>query len=314
MPCNVYRSPDGQIQVITCTRGSQVKRCNQCWRVRPLKAFWSDRAGREVQDCCFCRARRRMPVLDHRVGLPRESELRVCIVPSSSNRKLGPIPEVYVTASTCPPSCPSFNAGCYGESGLMRHHWRRVDSRGVPWTELCKFVASLPDGQLWRYAVLGDLPGIGESVDELRLGELLWANRRKRGFTFTHKHSEQATRVAVESTAHGLTVNLSADCLDEADYLAEIGRATVVLPVDATNRQRTRDGRSVAKCPATYVAGMNCARCGLCAQSRANRPIVGFPAHGLRKREVSDRAKSNPNQEWLDAAAARVSRRQGGAS
>jgi hypothetical protein len=31
MPCHVYRSEDGQIQVIACTRGSQVKRC-KCGR------------------------------------------------------------------------------------------------------------------------------------------------------------------------------------------------------------------------------------------------------------------------------------------
>lgn len=31
MPCNVYRSPDGQIQVITCTRGSSAKHC-KCGR------------------------------------------------------------------------------------------------------------------------------------------------------------------------------------------------------------------------------------------------------------------------------------------
>jgi len=31
MPCNVYRSEDGRIQVITCSRGSNAKRC-KCGR------------------------------------------------------------------------------------------------------------------------------------------------------------------------------------------------------------------------------------------------------------------------------------------
>lgn len=173
---------------------------------------------------------------------------------------------------------------------MLRQHWRDVENRGVSWSDLCRFIASLPDGQLWRYAVVGDLPGIGEHIDELKLGELVLANRGKHGFTFTHKHSEQAIRAARDATGQGLTVNLSADYLNQADLFAEQQmRTVVVLGLDAPHRFKTMDGRTVVKCPATYMTDVDCSRCGLCSKAQPNRPIVGFPAHGLRKREVSER-------------------------
>ncbi len=221
---------------------------------------------------------------------PSRQNLAVTIIPSSKNRKLGPIPEVYVTASTCPPSCPMFNAGCYGESGLMREHWRNVERHGVEWSELCDFVAALPIGQLWRYAVVGDLPGVGESIDGLALMELIDANHGRKGFTFTHKRN---SAVIATSNGLGFTINLSADSLTEADELVALGIGPVVsvVPSDAPiHGNVTPVGRKVVLCPATHTEGVTCASCRMCANPN-RKSIIGFPAHGLRKREVSDRAR-----------------------
>jgi hypothetical protein len=272
-----------------------MRRCNQCWRWLPPEHFWSERHGRHLQDCDACRANRRAPVKSHRIGLPVYSELRVSIIPESKNRKLGPIPAVYVTASTCPPSCGMYNAGCYGEHGLMRHHWREVDCFGVSWSELCDFVSKLPAEQLWRYGVLGDLPGEGDEIDCRALADLVIASKGTRGFAFTHKRKNlsyvsQLNRYAVKYDLDTLTINLSADNLAQADELYEHGPVAVVLPIGAPRRLNTPAGHLVVQCPATYQDNVTCATCGLCARA-GRKSIVGFPAHGLRKREVSERAK-----------------------
>lgn len=270
--------------------GASEKRCNQCWQVKPLEQFSGRIPGRVYQDCTECRTNKYAPVANHRTGLPTDSPLRVLIQSESRNEKLGPIPAVYVTASTCPPSCVQYNSGCYAESHLTREHWRRVESDGVSWGELCLFVARLPEGQLWRYAVAGDLPGVGETVEPYELGLLIYANSGRRGFAFSHKRSQQALTEISLANELGFTVNLSADNLREADYLSAWGPVAVVLPSDAPDKLTTPEGRKVLVCAYERGIGIRCSDCGLCAVSN-RRQIIGFRAHGLRKREVSERAR-----------------------
>ena len=169
----------------------------------------------------------------------------------------------------------------------MRKFWRDVEKTGKSWDDLCEFVGKLPAGKLWRYAVVGDLPGIGESVDRAALFELVGSNEGRRGFGFTHKRSREAIESASDATILGLTMNLSANNLVQADELREHGQVATALPLDAPLKLRTPKGYTVITCPATYRDDVNCSRCGLCASTNPKRPIIGFPAHGLRKREVS---------------------------
>lgn len=267
------------------------KRCNQCWKVKAIDPHFLGRIpGHVYQDCAECRAKKYAPVENHRTGLPVDGKLRVLIEPSSGNRKLGPIPAVIVTASTCPPSCAQYNAGCFAESHLLRSHWRRVERDGVSWSELCNFVRALPERQLWRYAVAGDLPGVGESVDSYLLGLLIYANTGRRGFAFSHKRSPQALTEIALANELGFTINLSADNLREADELSKYGPVAVVLPSDAPDKLTTPGGRKVLVCAYERGIGIRCSECGLCAVSN-RRQIIGFRAHGLRKREVSERAR-----------------------
>jgi hypothetical protein len=267
---------------------SSTKRCNQCWQVKSIEPhFLGRKPGHAYQDCIECRAAKSegRRVANHRTGLPTQSPLRVLIQGRSGNSKLGPIPAVTVTASTCPPSCGQFNHGCYAESHILREQWRKVEYAGVSWSELCDFVRAFPLRQLWRYAVAGDLPGVGESIDWHALWQLEEANLGKRGFTFTHK------RAALKRDAGDFTINMSADNLLQADEFAEYGPTVVVLPSDAPDRLLTPGGRKVVVCSAEQNHSVTCARCGLCAQGRKSRPIIGFRAHGLRKREVSERSR-----------------------
>ena len=156
----------------------------------------------------------------------------------------------------------------------------------MPWAEFCDTIAALPADQLWRMNQAGDLPGIGESVDPVALGQLVAANAGRRGFTYTHKHSSAALHWVRHANAWGFTVNLSANDLQHADQLADTqaGPVVVVLPIDAPQQTITPAGRKVITCPATYREDISCATCQLCQRQRET--IIGFPAHGTGKAKV----------------------------
>lgn len=209
----------------------------------------------------------------------------------SGNRKTGPIPVTYSERETCPPSCPHYRADCYAEDFYTRMAWDKVPVRGGTLGALCEAVAALPEGQLWRHNVAGDLPGEGESVDPVALGEIVRANIGRRGFTYTHKKSPEAVHWAQHATAWGFTVNLSADDAGEADTLAETGLPVcAIVPMDTPEKTETPAGRTIIVCPAQSREDIDCATCGLCARAD-RRVIIGFRAHGTRARVADAKAR-----------------------
>lgn len=217
--------------------------------------------------------------------------LRIHFVPVSSNSKTGPIPVTYSERATCPPSCPHYREDCYAEDYYTRMVWDKVGARGQSLADVAARIAALPDGQLWRMNVAGDLPGEGETVDAVALGEIVRANIGKRGFTYTHKKSLEAIEWAQHATAWGFTVNLSADDAGECDTLADSGLPlTCIVPTDTPEHSTTPAGRPIVVCPAQTRENVTCATCGLC--QRANRAvIVGFRAHGTRARVADAKAR-----------------------
>ena len=214
---------------------------------------------------------------------------KVHVTLKSSNVKTGPIPVSVTGADSCPPSCPFSGGGCYAKGGPLAIHWRKVTAgdRGVDWDQFCDTVAGFEPGQLWRHNAAGDLPGAGESIDPVALGELVKANIGKRGFTYTHKTNDAENFYWIRAANDwGFTVNLSANDLHDADMLAEhnAGPVVVVLPSTQTKNTTTPAGRAVVICPATQRDDVSCATCQLCARQRD--VIVGFPAHGTRKRVI----------------------------
>jgi len=272
-----------------------VRRCAQCWQFKPATHFLGARGGL-VQRCRACREtyanwkagnrasepRRRLPVVSD--GPPR-----VTWSARSGNVKLGGIPAAIVSGETCPPSCGFYGNGCFAEFGFLGAHWRRTGEEGLTWDAFLDRVRELPTGQLWRYGVAGDLPGQGDTLDPVALGQLVRANLGRRGFAFTHKPlAFKFERWAVRgANAAGLTINLSADSLEQADARAElgVGPVAVVLPTGASSDIRTPAGRRVVICPAE-TRGLTCSECQLC--SRAERTgVVGFVAHGQMRETVS---------------------------
>lgn len=277
------------------------RRCPQCYKLRAYPREFIGAKGKPIRWCIHCRANYRgwdKKTAEERASIPRTGvprggeRLRVTFVESSHNAKLGGIPASWSSRNTCPPSCSFYDAGCYALYGKLAFHWRNVPRDGLTWDQFCERIIDLPAGQLWRHNVAGDLPGLGEDIDEEQLQLLVYANRGRRGFTFTHKHVLENAQIVNWAVSYGFVINLSAGSLEQADKLASFGFApvAVVLPSDAPAKLRTPEGRRVVVCP-SETHGLTCAECQLCAKAD-RQSIVGFRAHGQSKRLVSELVRS----------------------
>ena len=225
---------------------------------------------------------------------------RAALTYPSGNEKTGPIAVSTTSSETCPDACPLRKNGCYAEGYPLSQHWKRLDRGewGGTWEAFLDRVRALPLHTMFRHNQAGDLPGRGDTIDGEPLAQLAAACRKRelRAFTYTHKpvgwqslESVANMRAVASANASGLTINLSADTIAEADELAALGAApvVVVLPFDALDHAtRTPAGRQVVVCPAQTKAELTCAQCGLCAIA-TRKSIIGFKAHG------SSRARAN---------------------
>ena len=215
-------------------------------------------------------------------------------VKKSANRKTGAIPVTYSERKTCPDTCPHKDADCYAEDYYTRMAWDKVPQRGGDINALCDSVSALPDGQLWRHNVAGDLPGDNRKIDTKALTAIIRANKGKRGFTFTHKPMSSAKNRALVQTANngGFTVNLSADDVGHADKLASLDIAPVVaiVPIDTADKFTTPNGRAGIVCPAQSRDDVTCLDCKLCSVA-SRRVIIGFRAHGTKAKQTDALAR-----------------------
>ena len=214
--------------------------------------------------------------------------MQVHLSPKSANVKTGPIPVSTTESASCPADC-AMRAECYAASGPLAMHWRAVSNgtRGTSWGQFCASIAALPDGQVWRHNQAGDLPQVDGTIDAVKLGQLVAANAGRRGFTYSHHRDAASIGWIRHANAWGFTVNLSANDLADADYLADqdAGPVVVVVPSTQTTNTTTPAGRSVVICPATQRDDVSCATCQLCQRQRS--AIVAFPAHGTRHRVIN---------------------------
>lgn len=216
---------------------------------------------------------------------------QIALTLKSRNAKVGPLPVSTTEFTTCPPACGLQGQGCFADGGPLAIFWAKVNARkaGLAWTQFLAAVKALPTGQPWRHNQAGDLPGLGNKLDATALGQIVAAQTGKRGWTYTHKPPTKSNlRAIATANAGGFTVNLSANNLAQADRLADTGAGPVVvlLPVDTRRAVKTPAGRTVAICPAALSDTITCATCLLCAMP-GRRAIIGFPAHGARKRLIS---------------------------
>jgi len=208
----------------------------------------------------------------------------------SANSKTGPIPVSTSGDETCADDC-AMRDECYAATGPLALHWAKVSdgTRGTNWLTFVAAIAALPTGQLFRHNQAGDLPKKGGTIDPVKLGQLVRANLGKRGFTYSHHRDAASIGWIRHANNWGFTVNLSANNLSDADMLADhaAGPVVVVLPSTQTRNTVTPRGRPVVICPATQRDDVSCATCQLCQRQRG--AIVGFPAHGTRRRIINIR-------------------------
>lgn len=234
------------------------------------------------------------------------------LTPVSSNRKTGPIAVTTNSKATCPDACPFKARGCYAASGVLNIHWlavtRGINARGgqagTDFKGFLNGLNSLPVGQLTRLNQAGDLPGTNNTIDGRKLSAIVKAGKGKRFFTYTHKpvivkvkgQKRVNSRTVARNRAHiktanqnGTVINLSGNNLKHADQLKalNIGPVVCVLPLGAPNVLFTPAGNKVVKCPAQTKEYVTCSTCKLCAQGKRS-VIVGFEAHGMAKRKVSE--------------------------
>lgn len=273
-------------------------RCPQCYHVREWPADFIGKRGRPVNFCTVCQAKYAgwmgKTTAEKLAATPaREDPLptgRMLFTLRSQNKKTGPIPVSISERGTCPPSCSLYEAGCYASYGKLGAHWRgRGTAAGswVSWEAFLARVRGLPKGTLWRHNEAGDLAGSAAGLDRKKLGQLVRANRGRRGFTFTHRTDKANWGALRQANLNGFTINLSADSPEEADrllqagepFLGTAGPVALILPRGAQRRgMRTPAGHRVVVCPA-QTAGITCAECELCANP-FRRSVVGFLAHG----------------------------------
>lgn len=208
----------------------------------------------------------------------------------SKNKKTGGIPTSTSHKGTCPQTCPMWD-NCYAKAGPQHIHWSAVSKgeRGSDWDAFIKQVKNLPNSQLWRHNVSGDLCHIDGTIDKNALGDLIMANAKKKGFTYTHHllHSENINLIRIANNA-GFTINCSTESVEQADRIMTEHKLPAVAIVKSTETRRswkTENGRTVQVCPAQLKDSMNCAKCGLCQD--ANRDyIIAFKAHGIYTKKI----------------------------
>lgn len=227
----------------------------------------------------------------------------VHLTPVSGNSKVGPIKVTTTEKKSCPKECGIMDE-CYANGYHLNMHWTKVSSheRGDNWWGFVDRVKRFRKGELWRHNQAGDLPKDEEqSADVDRLDSdkcmaLADAASHTDGWTYTHydptdKHNGEVIKNM--NTIGGLVVNLSADTLDKADEYHELGIApvTVPLPADAPHLgNKTPNGLPIVVCPAQTNEEIQCATCELC-QVRDRKSIVGFLAHGVKAKQLTEKLK-----------------------
>lgn len=219
--------------------------------------------------------------------------MQVLFTKKSRNRKTGPIPVTTQESNTCPNTCPQKDRGCYPRFSFTGMQWKALDAGkvGISWKEFLAEVRKMAEGQLWRFGVAGDLPGKGNRINKIKLQQLIDANRGKRAIIYSHKPLTKANQQMISgANEQGLTINLSADSLKDAEKKAalQIGPVVMTMPEDPSIwPTQTKAGQKIVPCPAVTHEGVTCMSCGLCARG-SRKVIIGFPAHGTGKRMVEE--------------------------
>lgn len=206
----------------------------------------------------------------------------------SSNKKTGCIPTTMTEKASCPDRCPLKGNGCYAENFPLSLHWNKVADKGIGIGELAKALQKLPEGQLWRHNVAGDI-NLDTTEGRQELAAIIRANKARnlKGFTYTHVNPYVHWKELFAVNSWGFTVNISCDSYAQVDDMMKKGLPAVcVVPEDTNKTQYTPEGNKIKMCPAVLSDEVTCETCGICANSK-RQFAIGFPAHGARRKVVN---------------------------
>lgn len=192
--------------------------------------------------------------------------------------------------STCPDACLLKGNGCYAENFPLVLHWVKQDTVGVDFATVLYAVRTLPKKTLWRLFEAGDFEGDGEFISATQVVALLAANQGKRGFGYTHYPVFPNLEVLQLMNASGLTINVSADTIEQAVVYRSLGLPTTLLVSENYPKDTVVNGMRIVVCPNQSVVKPNgkkpqCLDCQLC-QIADRDYVIGFRAHGTKKRKI----------------------------
>ena len=167
---------------------------------------------------------------------------------SAGNSKTGAMLLVRSPRSTCPESCGLKGNGCYAENFPLALHWLKQDTTGVDFSVVLYAIRTLPKGSIWRLFEAGDFepsPENPELISSQQVISLLAANKDKRGFGYTHYPVLPNLETLQLMNASGLTINVSADSLEQAKPYFELGLPTTLLVAENFPKDKTVDGLRV---------------------------------------------------------------------
>lgn len=224
------------------------------------------------------------------------------LTPVSSNRKTGPLAVTTTSQDTCPNDCPLKGGDCYAGgkddpvkagAGPLALHWVKVTrgERGTGLEDHCKALRALPPGRMLRLNQAGDLPGDGELIhydDAMALCTAAGHRRIAWGYTHYVRTVRNLSVVSGINNYTGTCINASADSLEQAASLHDVGHPTTVVLKDVP-KERSFSYASVrfVVCPVDSGKTASCASCGagepLCAKKRRDYVIAFLPKGKLKR-------------------------------
>ncbi len=208
---------------------------------------------------------------------------------SAGNSKTGAMLLVRSPRSTCPESCGLKGNGCYAENFPLALHWLKQDTVGVDFATVLYAVRTLPKKALWRLFEAGDFEPSSENpelISSQQVISLLAANKDKRGFGYTHYPVLPNLEVLQLMNSSGLTINASADSLEQAGAYFSLGLPTVVVVAENFPKDIVVDGLRIIVCPNQSTPNKpTCLQCQMCAKPDRDY-VIGFRAHGTKKRKI----------------------------
>lgn len=213
----------------------------------------------------------------------------------SSNAKIGDASATYVAQTSCPKSCPFYNAGCYAELGFVGIQTRRInresDSLGLSPLELAveeaQSIDELTGQRPLRLHVVGDsttdrgtrLIAAAARRYIAQFGQAVWS--------YTH-----AWRKVSRAAWGAVSILASCESIPDIRRARMRGYATaIVVPEHPSDRLYELEGEKLLPCP-EQTRGVTCVECRLCMRDdylRESNITIAFAAHGSKRRMVKEK-------------------------